>query len=159
MRAIVRVMELLRLTAVALMHCARAHASPNTTGFFAPRRARGDIMINHVAGPKSLLIQNKSGKYIAVALLFALSACAAGSPDATQAAQSGGLSVFVLGFWHGLIAPVTLLIAAIKEFATDALPWSARMYQEGGGVIYDLGFFIGIIAGPSILWTGSLRRR
>jgi hypothetical protein len=70
-----------------------------------------------------------------------------------------GLSVFALGFWHGLIAPLTLLVSAINEFATGALPWSPRMYQEGGGIIYDIGFFIGIIAGPSILWSGSLRRR
>lgn len=92
-------------------------------------------------------------------LVLALCACTAGSSDSQQAAQSGGLSIFVLGFWHGLIAPLTLLVEAINEFATGALPWSPRMYQEGGGVIYDIGFFIGIVAGPSILWSGSLRRR
>ncbi|MBC7769839.1 MAG: hypothetical protein H7124_13740 [Phycisphaerales bacterium] len=92
-------------------------------------------------------------------LALGLSACTAGSSDAQQAAQSSGLSVFALGFWHGLIAPLTLLVQAINEFATTALPWSPRMYQEGAGVVYDLGFFVGIIAGPSILWTGSLRRR
>jgi hypothetical protein len=96
---------------------------------------------------------------LAAMLVLTLGACAAGSTDAGNAAQSGGIAVLVLGFWHGLIAPVTLLVEVINEFATGALPWSPRMYQEGGGVVYDIGFFIGIIAGPSILWTGSLRRR
>lgn len=101
-----------------------------------------------------------AGRYVVCTLsVLALSACAAGSSDAAHAAQSGGIAVFVLGFWHGLIAPITLLVSVINEFATGSLPWAARMYQEGGGVVYDLGFFIGAIAGPSILWTGSLRRR
>jgi hypothetical protein len=102
----------------------------------------------------------RAGKYVSITVLaLGLGACAAGSTDAAQAADSGGVSLFVLGFWHGLIAPLTLLVEAINEFATGALPWSPRMYQEGGGVIYDIGFFIGIIGGPSILWSGSLRRR
>ena len=93
-------------------------------------------------------------------LLLELCACAAGSADAQHAAHSGGLSTFVLGFWHGLIAPVTLIVEVINEFATrGALPWSPHFYQEGAGVIYDVGFFIGLIAGPSVLWSGSLRRR
>ena len=94
-----------------------------------------------------------------VLLVLALSACAAGSHDAEQAAHAGGVSVFVLGFWHGLIAPLTLLVEVINQFATGSLPWTPHMYQDGGGVVYDIGFFVGIIAGPSILWTGSMRRR
>jgi hypothetical protein len=127
-------------------------------GFFAPR-AREAVMLESAPVRPDLGL-SKGGRYLTIALLaLGLSACAAGSADAQQAAQSGGVSVFVLGFWHGLIAPITLLVEAINEFATGALPWSPRMYQEGGGVVYDIGFFIGIIVGPSILWTGSLRRR
>jgi hypothetical protein len=93
-------------------------------------------------------------------LVMTLCACAAGSADAEHAAHAGTLSTFVLGFWHGLIAPVTLVVEVINQFATrGALPWSPHFYQEGTGVVYDVGFFIGIIAGPSILWSGSLRRR
>ena len=93
-------------------------------------------------------------------LVVGLCACAAGSADAQHAAHSGGLSIFVLGFWNGLIAPVTLVVELINEFATrGALPWSPHFYQEGAGVIYDAGFFVRIVAGPSILWSGSLRRR
>jgi hypothetical protein len=117
-------------------------------------------MPKHLAHSSFAPRLRQGGQFAVAALLvLALSACTAGSSDAQQAAQSGGLSVFVLGFWHGLIAPLTLLVSAINEFATGALQWSPRMYQEGGGVIYDIGFFIGIIAGPSILWSGSLRRR
>lgn len=117
-------------------------------------------MFDQITRPNSAVSKNNVGRCVALATLaLGLSACAAGSTDAAEAAQSGGVSVFVLGFWHGLIAPITLLVSAINEFATGALPWSARMYQDGGGVVYDIGFFIGVIAGPSILWTGSLRRR
>ena len=117
-------------------------------------------MIDHASTSGRAGRFNAAGRSAALVLLvLALSACAAGSQDAQQASQAGGVSVFALGFWHGLIAPVTLIVEAINEFASGSLPWSPRMYQEGGGVVYDVGFFIGIIAGPSILWTGSLRRR
>ena len=97
---------------------------------------------------------------VSALMVVALCACAAGSTDAQHAAHSGGIATFVLGFWHGLIAPVTLVVEVINEFATHGtLPWSPHFYQEGAGVIYDVGFFIGVIAGPSIFWTGSLRRR
>lgn len=117
-------------------------------------------MFDHIAPRKLSREQNQIGKCAAVAVLaLGLSACAAGSGDSQQAAESGGVALLVLGFWHGLIAPVTLLVSAINEFASGALPWAPRMYQEGGGVVYDIGFFVGIIGGPSILWSGSLRRR
>ncbi|PZO48089.1 MAG: hypothetical protein DCF16_16850 [Alphaproteobacteria bacterium] len=117
-------------------------------------------MFDHVAPRKLAFGPNKTAKYVGIALLaVGLGACAAGSGDSQQAAESGGIALLVLGFWHGLIAPLTLIVSAINEFASGALPWAPRMYQEGGGVIYDIGFFVGIIGGPSILWSGSLRRR
>ena len=116
-------------------------------------------MFDHITMPSRGRRPKQVGKYAVLTLLLvALCACAAGSNDAQHATQVGGLSTFVLGFWHELIAPLTLLVELINEFATGALPWAPRMYQEGAGVVYDIGFFIGIIAGPSILWTGSLRR-
>jgi hypothetical protein len=117
-------------------------------------------MFDHITSSSRVGRSTQVGKYAVFALLLVgLCACAAGSHDAQQSVQAGGISTFVLGFWHGLIAPLTLLVELINEFATGTLPWSPRMYQEGAGVVYDIGFFIGIIAGPSILWTGSLRRR
>jgi hypothetical protein len=116
---------------------------------------RDDIAINRL--PRL----NAVSKFaVATLLVMTLVACAAGSADAEHAAHAGLLSTFVLGFWHGLIAPVTLVVEVINQVATrGALPWSPHFYQEGAGVAYDVGFFIGIIAGPSILWSGSWRRR
>jgi hypothetical protein len=111
-------------------------------------------MFEHVTPSRPVGVNQVRRYAVAAMLVLTLGACAAGSTDA-----GSGIAVFVLGFWHGLIAPVTLLVEVINEFAAGALPWSPRMYQEGAGVVYDIGFFIGIIAGPSILWTGSLRRR
>lgn len=103
---------------------------------------------------------SRASKIASCFLVMTLCACAAGSTDAQHAAHAGVLSTFVLGFWHGLIAPVTLVVEVINEFATrGTLPWSPHFYQEGAGVVYDIGFFIGVVTGPSILWSGSWRRR
>ncbi|MDB5480799.1 MAG: hypothetical protein JWO83_1852 [Caulobacteraceae bacterium] len=95
---------------------------------------------------------------LATALVFGLlavilTACAAGTPDAGQAAAGGPLSQLVLGFWHGLIAPITLLIEVIHRYAPSVLnlPW--RMYGGNGSVPYDIGFYFGLAGGPSfIIW-------
>ena len=47
---------------------------------------------------------------LASVLLLTLAACAAGGPESHQAAQGGLLSQFLLGLWHGIIAPITLLV-------------------------------------------------
>ena len=85
------------------------------------------------------------------ALAVGLTACAAGTADASQAAAGGPLSQLVLGFWHGLIAPVTLLVEAIHRYAPGImnLPW--HMYG-GDSVPYDIGFYLGLAGGPSFLF-------
>ena len=94
-----------------------------------------------------------------LAMLLAVSACAAGTEASQTAAQTGVLNQLLLGFWHALIAPFTLIGEIINELAPGALPWSFRMYEaRGTGVVYDVGFFIGLFAGPSVIWTGSRRR-
>ncbi len=80
-----------------------------------------------------------------------LAACAAGSPDAHQAAQGGPLSTLILGFWHGLIAPVTLIIEIIHRYVPGVAPWNWRMYQGEVGVPYDIGFYLGLAGGPTFL--------
>ena len=92
----------------------------------------------------------------ATALLFAalavvLVACAAGTPDASQAATGGPLSQLVLGFWHGLIAPITLIIEVIHRYAPGVLNLSWHMYGSNGSVPYDIGFYFGLAGGPSFL--------
>ena len=86
-------------------------------------------------------------------LMCALAACAAGSPEADHAAAGGALSQLVLGFWHGLIAPVTLLIEVIRKFAPGVVPWPWHMYGGHGGIAYDVGFYFGMAGGPTVIWS------
>jgi hypothetical protein len=95
----------------------------------------------------------------AVIVLSALSACAAGSADAQHMAQSGPVSQFLLGLWHGVIAPVTLLIEVVNQFAPHRTPWPAHMFEKDSGVIYDIGFYLGIAGGPSVIFVSGRRRR
>jgi hypothetical protein len=88
-----------------------------------------------------------------VSAVLVLTACAAGTPDASHAAASGPVSQIVLGFWHGLIAPVTLLIEVIHRYIPGVVPWDWRLYEgEAAGVPYDVGFYFGLAGGPSFLF-------
>ncbi len=82
-----------------------------------------------------------------------LAACAAGSADARQAAGGGPLSELILGFWHGLIAPITLIVEIIHRYVPGVLPFDWRMYQGTVGVPYDIGFYLGLAGGPSFLFS------
>ncbi len=95
----------------------------------------------------------------AVIVLSALGACTAGSADAQHMAQTGGVSQFLLGLWHGLIAPVTLLVEIINQFAPHGTPWPLHMFEKDSGALYDLGFYLGIAGGPSVIFVGARRRR
>ena len=94
---------------------------------------------------------------VAAVVLLALSACAAGSGESQHAAASGDLSQFFLGFWHGIIAPVTLIVEVINHFAPHLLPWKAHIYETGAsGAPYDIGFYLGLAGSPVVVWS---RRR
>ena len=80
--------------------------------------------------------------------LLSLAACTAGSPSAEHAASQGFIVQFVLGFWHGLIAPFTLICELIDKFAPKLLPWHVHLYQSGAGVAYDVGFYLGLAGSP-----------
>ena len=87
------------------------------------------------------------------AVALSLAACAAGTPDASHAAAEGPLSQLVLGFWHGLIAPITLLIEVVRRYLPGVVPWNFRLYEgEAAGVPYDIGFYFGLAGGPSFLF-------
>jgi len=93
----------------------------------------------------------------ACAVLLALAACVAGSPDAAHAASGGWVSQFFLGLWHGLIGPVTLVVEVINHFAPHLLPWKTHIYEtDASGVPYDLGFYLGLAGSPVVVWS---RRR
>lgn len=95
----------------------------------------------------------------AAAILLALSACVAGSHESQHAAAGGLLSELALGVWHGLIAPVTLIVEVINALAPHLLPWPARLYEaKGTGVAYDVGFFFGLAGSPIVIRTGWSRR-
>jgi hypothetical protein len=84
----------------------------------------------------------------------------AGSAEAQHAVQGGALPQIVLGFWHGIIAPFTLIGAVINQLAPTLLPWRFQFFEtSGAGLLYDIGFYFGIAIGPPILATGWLRRR
>ena len=83
-----------------------------------------------------------------IALLL-LGGCVAGSGDSQHAATAGALSQILLGVWHGVIAPITLIGEVINVFAPHALPWSVRLYEsKGAGVRYDVGFYLGRVGSP-----------
>jgi len=93
----------------------------------------------------------------ACALALLLSACAAGGPESATAAHGGMLSLFLLGLWHGIIAPVTLLVEIGHRLWPHTIPWALRFYEvKANSVVYDIGFFFGLGGGPSIL---AFRRR
>ena len=88
-------------------------------------------------------------------LALTLAACAAGSAESQHAASGGVLSQLLLGFWHGLIAPVMLLIEVIDKFAPHLLPWNVKFYEaRGTGVVYDIGFYFGLVGSPLLAHTG-----
>ena len=90
-------------------------------------------------------------------LLVSLCACVAGSAEAAHSASTGPLSQFLLGFWHGLIGPFTLIVEAVNRFAPRLLPWRAHLYEAtAAGVPYDVGFYVGLAGSPVVVWS---RRR
>jgi len=79
-----------------------------------------------------------------LALTLSLSACAS-QPDAPAFflfTLSSKIPAVVLGFCHGLLAPLTLLAS---------LAYKVRIYEfPNGGWWYDFGFIVGIFA-----WGGA----
>jgi hypothetical protein len=97
---------------------------------------------------------------VAVAIVVGLSACAAGSGESQHAAAGGMLSQLLLGLWHGIIAPVTLIVEILNKLAPHLLPWQAHLYEsKGTGVAYDVGFYFGLAGGPPIVFRSWPRRR
>ncbi len=101
---------------------------------------------------------NQAAKAVTLSIiLLALGACVAGSADSAHTAEGGTLAQFFLGFWHGLIGPVTLIVEIVGKFFPHLLPWKAHLYEaKAQGVGYDLGFYLGLAGSPVIVWS---RRR
>jgi hypothetical protein len=75
-----------------------------------------------------------------ILLILVLSACAAGPNEAVGIADADGETAgFLLGFWHGLIAPVTLIISLFKD--------NVNVYEvHNSGNWYDFGFVFAVVS-------------
>ena len=95
-----------------------------------------------------------------VGVLLMLSGCIAGSPEAQHAVGQGQLMQFLLGLWHGVIAPVTLIGEIVNHFAPKLLPWTFHLYEgRNTGIAYDLGFYLGLVGSPVLVLHRGYRRR
>ena len=91
---------------------------------------------------------------------LALASCAAGSAPSHHAMTGGLVSQFILGLWHGVIAPVTLLVEVLNALIPGLIPWTVRLYEGGPThVPYDVGFYLGLTGSPLIAWTRWSGRR
>ena len=73
-------------------------------------------------------------------LVLVLGACAAGVNEAVDVADAeGDTAGFFLGFWHGLIIPVTFVISLFTD--------SVSVYEvHNNGNWYDFGFVFAVVA-------------
>jgi hypothetical protein len=95
----------------------------------------------------------------AAGVLLLLTGCIAGSAASHHAADSGILIQFLLGLWHGVIAPVTLIVEVINKVAPHLIPWPMKLYESAGtGAAYDVGFYLGLAGGPPIVFRTWPRR-
>jgi hypothetical protein len=96
---------------------------------------------------------------LVVLLGLALAACAAGSAESEHAASGGFIAQLALGFWHGLIAPIMLIVEIVDKLAPHLLPWSVKFYEaRGTGVVYDVGFYLGLMGSPVLVLYRRPRR-
>ena len=73
---------------------------------------------------------------LAMALLILLSSCFPGTIESEGRKQAG----FLMGIWHGWIAPISLIVRLFKP--------EVRIYEAfNTGWWYDFGFYMAIISG------------
>lgn len=91
---------------------------------------------------------------ISLVALATLAACVAGSGESAHAAAGGLVSEFLLGLWHGLIGPITLIVEVINRLAPHLLPWRAQLYEaKAQSAAYDVGFYLGLAGSPILAWS------
>ena len=70
-----------------------------------------------------------------VLTLLVVAGCTAGAPGAPSTEHPAG---FLLGFWHGIIAPIAFVISLFNSHV--------GIYEvNNNGHWYDLGFLLGVI--------------
>lgn len=90
---------------------------------------------------------------LAVMILVVLSACSAGAnPEVGKVAADGDTAGFLMGLWHGLIAPITFIISLFKD--------SVNIYEvHNSGNWYDFGFMFGLSMSLGGSSRGARRRK
>ncbi len=91
---------------------------------------------------------------VVCALGLFLAGCIAGTPEATNVMAAGDGAALVLGFWHGMIAPVTFLVSMVGVYHPGLIAGGVRVYQGATvGFSYNLGFCFGLFFWPFfLLW-------
>lgn len=71
------------------------------------------------------------------------------NPMMDRPANGGAVAGILLGLWHGIISPITLILSFLNP--------AVQMYEvHNDGAPYNLGFFLGIVILVGVL--GFLRR-
>jgi hypothetical protein len=76
------------------------------------------------------------------------------NPSANQAGANGRIAGFLMGIWHGVISPITLVVSFFNP--------NVQMYEvHNDGSQYNLGFLVGVAIVFLLLGVtaGSRRRR
>jgi len=65
-----------------------------------------------------------------------------------SSALTAGTPGFLMGIWHGIVAPYTLIVRFFLDIKMYAVP--------NGGLGYDVGFLLGIIGAIPLGWLATL---
>lgn len=84
-------------------------------------------------------------KIILLASVILLTGCTFVGDSSALAQETPG---FLLGIWHGVIAPYTLIVRFFLDIKMYAVP--------NTGLAYDAGFLLGIIGAIPLGWIATL---
>lgn len=88
-------------------------------------------------------MKTKLAALAALAALSLLASCVAGSSASADTANDSWFMQLLLGFWHGLISIITLIVEAVDRYVVD-VPGTWRMFEgSANSPFYDLGFLVG----------------
>lgn len=86
------------------------------------------------------------GKIVALLLIsLVLSGCTFAGDSSTLTEGTPGL---LMGIWHGIVAPYTLIVRFFLDIKMYAVPNS--------GFGYDIGFLLGIVGAIPLGWLATL---
>jgi len=91
-------------------------------------------------------MRNTIGKIALIGLMLTILTACTFAGD--SAALTDGTPSFLMGIWHGIIAPYTIIVRFFLEIKMYAIPNS--------GLGYDIGFLIGIIGAIPLGWLATI---